>query len=53
VRSYFTAACHALRPAALNLEIIMSFCPRKPVAAFRSLALKKGFLSASATNAAS
>jgi len=31
----------------------VSFCPGKPVAALRSLALKKGFLSALATNAAS
>jgi len=44
VRSSFTAACCALRPAALSLEIIVSFCPGKPVAALRSLALKKGLL---------
>jgi len=43
VRSSFIAACRALRPAALSLEIIVSFCPGKPVAALRSLALRKGF----------
>jgi hypothetical protein len=53
VRSYFTAACRALRLAALSLEMILSFCPGKPVAALRSLVLKKRFLSASATNAVS
>jgi hypothetical protein len=53
VRSSFTAACRDLRPAALSLEIIVSFCPGQPVAALSFLALKKGFLSALATNAAS
>jgi hypothetical protein len=47
----FTPACRALRPAALSLEIIVSFCPGKPVAGLRSLALKTGFLSALAYNA--
>ena len=39
VRSSFTTACCALRPAALSLEIILSFCPGQPVAAVRPLAL--------------
>jgi hypothetical protein len=53
VRISFTAACRALRPASFSLDISVVFCPGKPVAALRSLALTKGFLWASATNAAS
>jgi hypothetical protein len=41
--------CRALRPAALSLEVKMCFFPGKPVAALKSLGLKTGFLSASAT----
>ena len=52
VRSFFTAACRALRPASFSLKISMIFCQGKPGAALRYLALKKGFLWASATNAA-
>jgi hypothetical protein len=53
--SSFTAACHALRPASFSLEISVFFLlpPGKPVAALRSLALKKGLFWASATKAES
>jgi hypothetical protein len=53
VRNSFTAACRARRPASFSLEISVVFCPEKSVAALRSLALTKGFLWASATNASS
>jgi len=53
VRSSFTAACHALRPASFSLKTTILLCQGKPVAALRSLALTKGFLLASVTNAAS
>jgi hypothetical protein len=49
----FTAACRALRPASLTLKISVVFCPGKPIAALRSLALTKGFHWASSTNTAS
>jgi hypothetical protein len=49
----FTEACRALRPASFSLEMTILFCPGKLVAALSSLALAKGFLWASATNAAS
>jgi hypothetical protein len=53
MRSSFTAACCALRPASFSLEIRVVFCPGKPVAALRFLALTKGLLRASATKAVS
>jgi len=53
VRSSFTAACRALGPTSLFLKISVVFCPGKPVAALRSLALTEGFHWASSTNIAS
>jgi hypothetical protein len=55
VRSSFTAACRDLRPASCSLEISGFFLlpPGKPLAALRSLALKKGLFWASATKAES
>jgi hypothetical protein len=53
VRSSFTVACRALTPAALSHEITVLFCPGKPAAALRSLALMKGFPWGSTTNTAS
>jgi hypothetical protein len=42
-----------VRPASFSLEMTVLFCPGKLVATLSSLALEKGFLWASATNAAS
>ena len=50
--SFYTAPLRSLRPAALSLEIIVSFCLEKPVAALRFPVLREGILSASATSAA-
>jgi hypothetical protein len=49
----FAAACRALRPAYFSLEMTVHFCPGKLVANLSSLTLAKGFLWASAANAAS
>ena len=53
MRNSFIAARRARRPASFSLEISVVFCPGKPLAALRSLALTKVFLWTSATNAAS
>jgi len=50
---FISEKLRVLRPAALSLEINVSFCPGKPVEALSSLAMKKDYLPVSATNAAS